>query len=131
MKTALSILFVLLISLASAQTKPATDTPFAVDSTEVIDSTHSHIELQRIWPEPFRDFLQFDFVVLDEKKHDVKIHVVDSEHQLMFYERVQVYPGHEKIRISTIDFFMQGVYSIQINIDGQYKYFRSFKRNNY
>ncbi len=120
------------MSVAMTQTKPAADTTFAIKITEVIDSTHTHIELLRIWPEPFRYFLQFDFVVLDQKKHHVKITVVVSEHQLMFYERVPVYTGRKKkYASSTIDFFMQGVYSIQVNIDGPYKYFSSFKRNNY
>jgi hypothetical protein len=133
MKTILAAFFLLLsVSVfAQAEVKPDSLATAMADSADIIDTTHTHIELQRISPQPFYDFLQFDFKVMDDSKHEVKIYVVNSQNELVFFESVLVYPEHEKIRISTIDFFMTGLYSIQVKIDGKYQYFRSFKRTKY
>ena len=100
-----------------------------LDTADVYDTTK--IELLRMFPEPFYDFLQFDFLVHDNNEHEVKIYIVNSQNELVYFQQVQVYTGHENIRVNTIDFFMNGLYSIQIKIDKEYHYLRTFKRTRY
>ncbi|MCW5907886.1 MAG: hypothetical protein KIS94_08510 [Chitinophagales bacterium] len=130
MKTILSGFFLLVTLCVSAQTSVVEEEiQLYGDTLDIVDTTR--IELVRISPEPFYDFLQFDFKVHDGEEHTVKIYIINSQHELVFFEMVQVYEGHERIRISTIDFFMVGLYAIQIKIDGKYQMFRSFKRSRY
>lgn len=95
-------------------------------ASEKVDTTK--IELTKISPEPFHDFLKFEFIVHDGKQHDVRITIMNSQHERVFYERVLVYEGHETITINTSDFYMLGIYSIQIKLDGRYVYKRTNKR---
>lgn len=137
MKPILTALLILQALVLMAQNKEVTDSlanevpieTLVLDSNDVFDTTH--IELLRMFPEPFYDFLQFDFLVHDNNEHEVKIYIVNSQNELVYFQQVQVYTGHENIRINTIDFFMNGLYSIQIKIDKEYHYLRTFKRTRY
>lgn len=137
MKAILTGLLCLQIFWLAAQGQAKTDTvqptvaidTLILDSNDVYDTTK--IELLKMFPEPFYDFLQFDFLVHDNNEHDVKIYIVNSQNELVYYQQVQVYTGHENIRVNTIDFFMNGLYSIQIKIDKKYHYLRTFKRTRY
>lgn len=137
MKAILTGLLCLQIFWLAAQGQAKTDTvqptvtidTLVLDSNDVYDTTK--IELLKMFPEPFYDFLQFDFLVHDNNEHDVKIYIVNSQNELVYYQQVQVYTGHENIRVNTIDFFMNGLYSIQIKIDKKYHYLRTFKRTRY
>jgi hypothetical protein len=96
------------------------------NASEKIDSTK--IELAKLSPEPFHDFLKFEFKVHDGKQHNVRITIMNSNHERVYSERMLVYEGHEDITINTSDFYMQGIYSIQIRLDGRYVYKRTNKR---
>lgn len=102
-----------------------TDTPCAL-----IDKAASAV-LKRIWPEPFYDFLQLDFLVFDCTEHGVEIKIVNSQNELVYSNNAQLCEGHENVRISTVDFFMTGLYSIQIRIDNKFMYYRNFKRTKF
>lgn len=96
----------------------------------VADSTHRHqpsVELLKVWPEPFHDFLYFEFNVTDTSEHMVKIQIVNERHETVFMERVFVYEGHETITVSTIDFHIAGLYSIKITLDNRQRYLRKYK----
>ncbi len=95
-----------------------------------VDSTlqkESSIELLKVWPEPFRDYLYFDFNVTDTTEHVVKIQIVNERHETVFMEKVFVYEGHETITVSTIDFHIKGIYSIKVTVDKKYRYLRKYK----
>lgn len=134
MKTVFTTLFSLLFFSVMAQDAPKKDTippplpidTLVLDSVDVFDTTK--IELLKMFPEPFYDFLQFNFLVHDDNEHTVKIYLANSQNELVYFEQVQVYKGHENIRINTIDLFLTGLYSIQIKIDNKYHYLRTFKR---
>ncbi len=138
MKTLLLLLFSLSVLVASAQTEAKTEV-FPTDSTEIIlvdtvaevhEKTASAL-LRKIWPEPFYDFVQMDFQVFDCTEHGVEIKIVNSQNELVYSNIVQLCEGHESVRINTVDFFMTGIYSIQIKIDNKYMYYRNFKRTKY
>lgn len=137
MKVILTGLFCLQMLLLVAQAPAKKDSAalqvpidtLVLDTADVYDTTK--IELLRMFPEPFYDFLQFDFLVHDNNEHEVKIYIVNSQNELVYFQQVQVYTGHENIRVNTIDFFMNGLYSIQIKIDKEYHYLRTFKRTRY
>lgn len=88
------------------------------------------VELLRVYPEPFRDCLKFEFAVHDTGQHEVKIAIQNGEGELIFMEKVAVYHGHETININTIDFAPPGSYSIKIKIDGKHRYLRKVKLAN-
>lgn len=88
----------------------------------------SKVQLIRIYPEPFHEVLTFEFKVLDDKMHPVQIYIMNTRDELVFFESVLVYQNHEKITISTIDFFDIGMYSIKVEIDKKYKILKKFKR---
>ncbi|MBL7943159.1 MAG: hypothetical protein JNM00_10355 [Flavobacteriales bacterium] len=87
----------------------------------------SPVELVRITPEPFDDFLLFEFDVKDEGIHEVKIMIRNSINELVFMEKVQVSEGQEAIRIETVNFFQTGIYGIKVKIDHKYTVVRKFK----
>lgn len=95
-------------------------------SSDKVDTTK--IELVKLSPEPFHDFLKFEFKVHDGKEHHVRITIMNSQHERVYAERILVYEGHETITVNTTDFFMLGIYSIQIKMDGRYHYKRTSKR---
>lgn len=86
------------------------------------------VELVRVWPEPFADFLQFDFAVHDTAQHIVKIMIINERHETVFMEKVQVFQGHEQIKVNTIDFFLPGIYSIKVKCDQKYRFLKKLKR---
>lgn len=86
------------------------------------------VELVTIYPEPFHDFLKFEFKVKDTAHHIITIKISDNENGLVFYEKVPVYAGHETITVNTIDFFVRGFYSILVQTDRHHKTIRRYKR---
>lgn len=137
-KALLLLLSSFLVLGVSAQTETPTEV-FPTDTAEIIlvdtvaevhEKTASAL-LRRIWPEPFYDFVQLDFQVFDCTEHGVEIKIVNSQNELVYSNTVQLCEGHESVRINTVDFFMTGLYSIQIKIDNKYMYYRKFKRTKY
>lgn len=138
MKVLLLLFFTFSVLGVDAQTEATTDV-FSTDTAEIIpvdtvtemDEKTASAVLRRIWPEPFYDFVQLDFQVFDCTEHGVEIKMVNSQNELVYSGTVQLCEGHESVRINTVDFFMVGLYSIQIKIDNKYTYYRKFKRTKY
>lgn len=139
MKHLLLLFIIALTATAAYSQTQAVDSLANTDSVVVVqtdtvksfnDKTAS-ATLRRIWPEPFYDFLQFDFNVYDCTEHGVEIKIVNSQNELVYSNNVQLCEGHESIRFSTVDFFMTGLYSIQIRIDNKFMYYRNFKRTKF
>lgn len=85
------------------------------------------VELLKISPEPFHDFLRFDFQINDGQMHEVKIQISNPEQKPIFMEVVYIYPGHESITINTLDFHLKGDYYIKVKVDNRYKFVRKNK----
>jgi hypothetical protein len=134
MKHVLVSFFCLLFFIGTAQTnvqQADTMETLLVDTAINFTDTAATARLLRIWPEPFYDYLQLDFLVFDCTEHGVEIKIVNSQNELVYSDIVQLCDGHENVRINTIDFFMTGLYSIQVKIDNKYVYYRTFKRTRY
>lgn len=95
--------------------------------TDSTDNDTPKVELLRVVPEPFHDFLRFEFDVHDTAQHEVKIQIINERQEVMFMEKVLIFEGHEQITVNTIDFFLPGMYSIKVKIDRRYKYVRKNK----
>lgn len=95
--------------------------------TDSTDNDLPKAELLRVVPEPFHDFLRFEFDVHDTAQHEVKIMIINERHETVFMEKVLIFEGHEQITVNTIDFFLPGMYSIKVKIDKRYKYVRKNK----
>ncbi|MBL7779057.1 MAG: hypothetical protein JNK66_12295 [Chitinophagales bacterium] len=115
MKKILTTIFFLLMAV------PAVVLAFGTDS--------SKIELLSVSPEPFREELKFAFKVHDGADHIVKIVIHDVNHHKILTEEVHVYPGHEMLTISTIDFWAKGMYSVKVKVDGKLYMLRKFRHD--
>lgn len=100
---------------------------FASTCFGAVQRDSAKVELVHISPEPFHDFLKFEFAVHDTGMHEVKISIMNEQHDLVFMEKVLVLQGHEIITINTIDFHLPGTYVIKVKIDHKYQYLRKFK----
>ncbi|MCS6935807.1 MAG: DUF3244 domain-containing protein [Chitinophagales bacterium] len=90
-----------------------------------VDSTR--IELLHVGPEPFREELKFTFKIHDGKDHVVKVIIHDANQHKVLMQEVHVYPGHETVTISTIDFWAKGMYSVKVKVDGKLYMLRKFR----
>lgn len=89
----------------------------------------SKIELLSVSPEPFREELKFTFKVHDGADHIVKIVIHDVNHHKVLTEEVHIYPGHESLTISTIDFWAKGMYSVKVKVDGKLYMLRKLRHD--
>ena len=86
----LLLVLVFTTAIAKSQTQPidslaSTDSVVVVqtDTVKSFNDKTASATLRRIWPEPFYDFLQFDFNVFDCTEHGVEIKIVNSQNELV------------------------------------------------
>ncbi|MBL0310559.1 MAG: hypothetical protein IPP77_13060 [Bacteroidetes bacterium] len=92
------------------------------------ESDSSQIELVQVYPEPFHEILTFEFKVYDDQIHPVKIKIMNTLDELVFFQSVLIYKNHEKITVNTEDFFDIGLYSIKLDLGRKYEVIKKYKR---